>query len=74
MTGYPALSISRIEAHYFVNNCFLKANYILNNTNKIKDLPITIIQGRHDVICPPFAAFKLKENLNNNQNLSDQIK
>ncbi len=65
MTGYPALSISRIEAHYFVNNCFLKANYILNNANKIKDLPITIIQGRHDVICPPFAAFKLKENLNN---------
>ena len=64
MTGHSALSISRIEAHYFKNNCFLKPDYIMKNIEKLKDLPITIIQGRHDVICPPFSAFELKENLN----------
>ena len=64
MTGHSALSISRIEAHYFKNNCFLKPDYIMKNLEKLKDLPITIIQGRHDVICPPFSAFELKENLN----------
>ena len=46
------------------NESYSMLFYMLES-DKIKDLPITIIQGRHDVICPPFAAFKLKENLNN---------
>ena len=33
----------------------------MNNLNKIKHLPSVIIQGRHDVICPPFNAIKLSK-------------
>ena len=33
--------------------------------NNIKNLPIYIIQGRHDTICPPFTAYKLKNALPN---------
>ena len=33
--------------------------HILSNIERIKHLPVSIIQGRHDVICPPFTAGKL---------------
>ena len=59
MSGPRALCLARIEAHYFVNNCFMPENHIMNNIERIKHLPAHIIQGRHDVICPPFTATKL---------------
>ena len=65
MSGSSALSLAKIELHYFLNNCFLKDNEILDNLNNIKNLPIYIIQGRHDTICPPFTAYKLKNALPN---------
>ena len=34
------------------------------NLYKIKDHPCTIIQGRHDVICPPESALKLVRKFN----------
>ena len=33
-----------------------------NNLNNIGNLPIYIIQGRHDIICPPINAYKLSKN------------
>ena len=54
--GKSALSMARLEAHYFVNHCFLTPDHILENLNRIKHLPAEIIQGRHDVICPPVTA------------------
>ena len=57
--GKSALSMARLEAHYFVNHCFLAPNQILKNLYRIKHLPAEIIQGRHDVICPPITARKL---------------
>ena len=48
--------MARLEAHYFVNQCFLAPDYILENLDRIKHLPAEIIQGRHDVICPPVTA------------------
>jgi len=59
MSGAAALSMARIEAHYFQNDCFMPDAHILSNIDRIKHLPAHIIQGRHDVICPPFTAAKL---------------
>ena len=59
MTGTSALSMARIEAHYFVNNCFMPDDHIIQNVGRIQHLPATIVQGRHDVICPPHNAFEL---------------
>ena len=67
MSGSSALSLAKIELHYFLNNCFLKDNEILNNMKKIKNIPINIIQGRHDTICPPFTALKLRNKLTNSK-------
>ena len=54
-----ALSIARIEAHYFVNNNFLSTNQLINNASKLENIPGIIIHGRYDIICPLEQAFTL---------------
>jgi len=61
VTGRSALSMARLEAHYFVNDCFMPNNHILQNIKVIRHLPSHIIQGRHDVICPPVSAHRLAD-------------
>ena len=48
-----ALSLARIECHYFMHNAFFNAETaLLNNINKIRHIPTCIIHGRYDVVCP----------------------
>lgn len=47
-----ALSLARIEAHYFINHAFIEENQILNNVEALKGIPATIIHGRYDMVCP----------------------
>lgn len=54
--GSAALSLALIEAHYFVSDCFIPEGHILDNLDVISHLPGYIVQGRHDVICPPHSA------------------
>lgn len=49
---HVALSLARIEAHYFVNHIFLKPNQILRDAYKLKNIPGVIVHGRYDVVCP----------------------
>jgi len=52
-----------LENYYMANNCFLDEGQLLNNADKLKDIPMTIVNGRYDVICPPITAFKLHKKL-----------
>lgn len=55
-----ALAFARIECHYFVNNAFFTSNnYLLDNIEKIKNIPGVIVQGRYDVVCPAKSAWDL---------------
>ena len=47
-----ALSLARIESHYFINNGFIKENQILDNIDTLLDIPAMIIHGRYDMVCP----------------------
>lgn len=49
---HRALSIARIECHYFVNNAFLEPDQLVRDMSKIAHLPGVIVHGRYDVICP----------------------
>ena len=58
------LEIARLENHYFINNNFLSDdNYILNNANKIENIPTIIIHGRYDMDCRPIGAYLLAQKL-----------
>lgn len=63
------LSIARIEAHYFLNNCFLPDNYFMDNLNKIKNISAYVVQGRFDMCTPPKAALDLAESYGPKLNL-----
>ena len=53
MTGPgKALALSRIEAHYFVNKCFLEPGQLMAGVPAIREIPTTIVQGRYDLLCP----------------------
>ena len=52
-------SLSKIETHYFINNCFIDENEILININKIQDIKCEIVHGRYDIVCPFKQAFDL---------------
>jgi len=54
-----ALSLSRIEAHYFVNHIFLPDNSLLAQLDRIRMIPTIIVQGRYDAVCPIVTADEL---------------
>jgi proline iminopeptidase len=56
---HKALSMARIECHYFVNNSFLAPNQILRDAHRLAGLPGYIIHGRYDVVCPIDQAWAL---------------
>jgi proline iminopeptidase len=58
---FTALSLARIEAHYFVNNSFLEPNQILREAGKLKGIPGVIVHGRYDIVCPVENAWALHQ-------------
>lgn len=50
--AHTALSLARIECHYFAHKAFLEPNQLLRNAYRIAGIPGTIVHGRYDVICP----------------------
>jgi proline iminopeptidase len=58
-----AIAITRIELHYFRHKAFLQANQILNNCFKLSQIPMKIIHGRYDTICPLSNAYQLHQKL-----------
>jgi proline iminopeptidase len=51
-----ALGLARIEAHYFTHDIFLPVNSLLDNVNRIRNIPGVIVQGRYDAVCPVISA------------------
>ncbi len=56
-----ALSIARIECHYFINHSFLSPNQLLEGASILKDIPGLIVHGRYDMICPIDQALSLHQ-------------
>src|SRR6185312_8394505 len=48
-----ALAFGRIESHYFYNRIFFHSdNQILDNVTRIREIPVEIVHGRYDIVCP----------------------
>lgn len=56
-----AIAVSRIECHYFINDCFLAPDQLVRDVRRLAAIPGVILQGRYDVVCPPIAAWRLKQ-------------
>lgn len=53
------------EATYFEHGCFIEHDQILRNIARLKDIPTYIIQGKYDLVCPPYMADELETALLN---------
>lgn len=62
-------ALAILEAHYFVNNCFLSDDHILNNAQKLAHIPTVLVHGRFDHVCPPETAYALAEAMGDNCHL-----
>ncbi|GHO56688.1 prolyl aminopeptidase [Ktedonobacter robiniae] len=60
-----ATSFAQIENHYFTNNMFMENHYLIKNVERIKDIPIHIVHGRFDQVCPMYQADILVDALRN---------
>ncbi len=55
----------RLNMYYQANRFFLEDEQIIKNVDIIKQIPVTIIHGSKDLICPPISALKLHKHLSN---------
>ncbi len=58
---HVASTTARIQAHYFRHKCFLDDNQLLNNADKLKDIPGILVHGRFDLLCPLDCAWQLQQ-------------
>jgi len=58
---YTAMSVARIEAHYFTHQGFFDDDQLIRDAQRIAHLPGSIIHGRYDMICPLEQALALHE-------------
>jgi proline iminopeptidase len=74
LTCTRALAFARIESHYFVNSGFMRDGQLLEEANKIKHLPIVIVQGRYDIVCPMKTSWELYQALGAEKNANVEYK
>jgi proline iminopeptidase len=49
----------RIDCHYASNGFFLQDGEILAKADRIRNIPVTIVNGRYDMVTPPASAYRL---------------
>jgi proline iminopeptidase len=50
-----------MEAHYFVHDCFMRPNQLLDDATRLAGIPGIVVQGRFDLLCPPAMSAALAE-------------
>ena len=62
-TSKEAMAIATMELHYFLHDCWLKKGQLIKGLTALRDIPITMIHGQYDMICPLSGAYAIKEAL-----------
>jgi len=61
------LARAKVQLHYINNLCFINGDDILKKVKVLKNIPVEIVQGRYDMVCPPKTAYDLKQKLPHSQ-------
>jgi proline iminopeptidase len=67
LNSFNPLAFGLLENYYMANNCFLEEGQLINNLTKLNDIPIVMVNGRYDMICPPITAYNLHTKLPNSK-------
>ena len=60
--GSALLARARVQLHYLAAGCFLRDGQLMERACSMS-MPVVIIQGRTDMVCPPFTARDLNRQL-----------
>jgi proline iminopeptidase len=63
LADFDPLAFSLIENYYMANGCFFEEGQLFNNLDKIKNIPLVMVNGRYDMICPPITAYQIHQKL-----------
>src|SRR3954466_885655 len=58
-SSHPLPATPFMEAHYFINDSFMRPNQLLDEAAKLAGIPGIIVQGRYDLLCPPATSHAL---------------
>ncbi len=58
---------ARIEAHYYYHQLFFPVNFVQINLPKLQNIPIQIVHGQYDFLCPVANAVILQRHLPHSQ-------
>lgn len=61
--NHNPLAFALFENYYMSNGCFLEEGQLIKNLDKILNIPIIMVNGRYDMICPPVTAYRLHQKL-----------
>lgn len=53
---------ARIQLHFLKHQCFLEEQQLLESAEDL-NLPVTLVQGALDLVCPPITAYRLQRAL-----------
>jgi proline iminopeptidase len=53
------LAKARIETHYAINQHFLSDQSLIDVAKRLSNIPVAIVHGRRDLVCPSEAAWSL---------------
>lgn len=56
-----AIPFARICAKFFLEDFYMEEDQLLRDVDKLEGIPGIIVQGRHDICCPPVSAWELKK-------------
>ena len=65
--GQESVGGLRIQTHYMANHFFLRPGELLENLWRLRNLPVTIVQGRLDMVCPPTTAYDVAQRIDGAQ-------
>lgn len=54
---------ARLDLHYVTNRYFLEEGQLLRDIGKLRDIPVTLINGRYDMAAPPRSAYQVHKAL-----------
>ena len=52
-------TLGLFENYYMAHGCFLEEGQLWRDIGRIRDIPVTLVNGRYDTICPPVTAYRL---------------
>jgi len=60
---FDPLAFAVLENYYMSEHCFLEEGQLIDNADKLRDIPLVIVNGRYDMACPPITAYELHAKL-----------